>query len=173
MSYACRHFTYPAIILWLTFSSIPPSLYNINLKYWNVPFTDTTCPFRLTSPASKMSPLNWDLIYSVLILLNLNSLNSKMCLYNSSLWSTLILPSSISTTSLTKNMYQGISHCMSFVILFITKMKIYKLNTHSWNNFILIENIFDSPSYALMLVIIFVYISLIKGNVLCWNFFSF
>jgi hypothetical protein len=128
MSDAYRHFTHPALILWLTSSLISPSLCNIDLKYRNVSFTGTIYPSKLTSPTYELSPLNWHLICLVLVLLNLKTFDSKVLLHNSSFWSTLILLSSISITSWAKSILQGIFSCMSFMTLSITKMKIYEPN---------------------------------------------
>jgi hypothetical protein len=68
---AYHHFTHPALILWLIFFLVPPSLCNIDLKYRNVFFTGTICLSSLISPPSELSSLNWHIIYSILVLLNL------------------------------------------------------------------------------------------------------
>jgi hypothetical protein len=122
----------------------------------------TTRPSKLTSPSSEFFSLNWHLIYSILVLLSLKLFDSKVCLHNYIFYSTPILLSSISTTSSVKSIHQRIYFCMSFVISFITKVKIYRLNVDSWCNPILLRNASDSSSHALTHVTIFVYISLIR-----------
>jgi hypothetical protein len=127
----CLYFIHPTFILWLTSSSIPPSLYNINPKYQNMSFMGTTCPSKLTSSSSELSWLNWHLIYSVLVILSLKPFDSKFCLHNSSFWSTLILLSSISTTSSAKSMHQGMFPCMSVQTnIFIIWVVLVELTSH-------------------------------------------
>jgi hypothetical protein len=132
----------------------------------------TTCPLKLIFPSSELPPLNWHLIYSILVLLSLKPFDSKIYLHNSSFWSTSIILSSINTTSSAKSTHQGIFPCMSFVLSSITKMKIYRLNSDSWCNHILIENTSDLPSHALISHNICVHI-LNKDNIFCWDSFFF
>jgi hypothetical protein len=131
----------------------------------------TTHPSKLTSPSSEFSPLNWRLIYSVLVLLNLKLFDSKGYLHNSSFWSTPILFSSISTTSSAKSIHQGVFPYMSFMISSITNVKIYWLNADPWCNSILIGNISavtcSDTSHNICIHI------LNKSNVLCWDSFLF
>jgi hypothetical protein len=137
---------------------------SVTLQHWSQIskcVIHTTCPSKLTSPSSELSSLNWHLIYSILVLLNLKPFDSKICFHNSSFWLTLILILSISITSSAKSMHQGTSSYMSFIISFITKVKIYEFNADPWCNPILIENISELPSHALTQVTTFLYISLI------------
>jgi hypothetical protein len=69
------------------------------------------------------------------------------------------------------------SPCMSFMTSFITKVKIYGLNSDSWCNPILIRNTLDSSSH---IVITYSDVShnicvhiLDKDNIFCWNFVLF
>jgi hypothetical protein len=124
-----------------------------------VSFIDTICPSKLTYLSSELSQLNWHLIYLILVILSLKPFDSKICLHDSSFWSILIQLSSISTTS------SAVPKKISFYVfydLILTKVKIYEFNIDPWCNLILVENTLDSSSYALTLVIIFVYISLIR-----------
>jgi hypothetical protein len=98
MPNACRYFTNPALILRFTFSSIPPSLCNIDHKYRNMSFMSITCPSRLTSLLFELSSLNWHFVYLVLVLLSLKPFDSEVRFHNFSFWSTFILLSSINIT---------------------------------------------------------------------------
>jgi hypothetical protein len=131
------------------------SLCNIYPKYQNILFMSTTYPSKLTSLSFELSLLNWYIIYSVLVLLNIKPFDSNIHLHNSSFWSIPILLSSINITSLVKNIHKEISHCMSFMISSITKIKIYRLNANSWCNILIEVN-------ALMLVITIMHIFLIR-----------
>jgi hypothetical protein len=94
---------------------------------------------KLISPTSEMLQLNWHIIYSILVLLNLKAFDSKVYLYNSSLWSTPILLSSISTTLLAKSIpkrYLLVCHSWSHPSL---KWKYINLMLTPWCDSILIE----------------------------------
>ena len=86
--YAWCHFIHPALILWLTSSSISLSLCSIDPKYQKVSFLGTTWPSKLISSSSRVVVPKSHLIYSVLVLLSLKSLDSKVSRYNSSFWFT-------------------------------------------------------------------------------------
>uniref|UniRef100_A0A0A9DIM1 Secreted protein n=1 Tax=Arundo donax TaxID=35708 RepID=A0A0A9DIM1_ARUDO len=76
---AWRHFIYPALILWLTSSSMSSSFCSTDPRYRKVSFWGTTLPSKLTSPSSCLLAKS-HLIYSVFVLLSLKSFDSRVCL---------------------------------------------------------------------------------------------
>jgi hypothetical protein len=74
-------------------------------------------------PSSCVVTLKSHFMYSVLDLLSLKHLASKVHLHNSNFWSTPVLLSSTKTTSSAKSIHQGIPPRMSLVTSSITKEK--------------------------------------------------
>src|SRR5664279_4537080 len=88
---AWHHFIQPALIRWLTSSSISPSFCSIDPKYRKVSFSGTTCPSRLASSSSCLVVLKLHLMYSVLVLLSLKPFDSRVRLNSSNFLLTLSL----------------------------------------------------------------------------------
>jgi hypothetical protein len=94
------------MILWLPSSSIYPSLCSIILNNEKISFLGTNWPFKLTSPYSCVVVPKSHLIYSVLVLLSLKTLDSRVSCRNSNFQITPAQLSSTSTTSSAKDIYQ-------------------------------------------------------------------
>uniref|UniRef100_A0A0A8YNQ6 Secreted protein n=1 Tax=Arundo donax TaxID=35708 RepID=A0A0A8YNQ6_ARUDO len=76
------HFIHPALILWLTSSSMSPSFCSTDPKYRKVSFWSTILPSKLTSHSSCLLA-NSHLIYSIFVLLSLKPFDSRVCLQSS------------------------------------------------------------------------------------------
>uniref|UniRef100_A0A0A9HM38 Uncharacterized protein n=1 Tax=Arundo donax TaxID=35708 RepID=A0A0A9HM38_ARUDO len=76
------HFIYPALIRWLTSSSMLPSFCSIDPKYQRYPSKVSPARLRQTSSSSYLVVLKLHVMYSVLVLLSLKPFDSKVCLHS-------------------------------------------------------------------------------------------